>query len=346
MANEKNFAVSVATAIGRDPKTKAGIFLGQTNASTAVTLGMTATDIRGGIGNVLQGKYMHDKSLSVNITKVTFGKSFLPLNTGSSLQNKQSLVVKNECATLDENGSATLSSIPTGNVSVFLAEDIVTTIQPSNKTITIPAYAGQKVNCLYDAMETIDLVTIETSTPPKVIDLTLIWEVRDNDMALVEYVQVNIPKFQVDGNYELSLSADGTSNETLTGSALSVPSPDCTAGDMYATVGYIPVLNTGVSVNALLIGNGDIEITKQTQDVTIPLSAIGLRGGMAGNIELTTQSTFALDTEPTPPTGVSINGNIVTITSTATAGVCYVTASYKVSDTVTLTGSAKITVKD
>ena len=66
-------------------------------------------------------------------------------------------------------------------------------------------------------------------------------------MELVEYLHYNIPRFQIDGNYELALSADGVSSETLTGTALNVSGQDCTSGDVYAYVKWVPVLEDALS---------------------------------------------------------------------------------------------------
>lgn len=55
---------------------------------------MTATDVRGGINNVMQARYMHDKTITCTITKPTFSKVFLPLNAGADIQNKISKYYK------------------------------------------------------------------------------------------------------------------------------------------------------------------------------------------------------------------------------------------------------------
>ena len=58
----KKFAVSVANVVARDTSTGNGLFWGTTSTSTAINMAMTATDVRGGINNVMQARYMHDKT--------------------------------------------------------------------------------------------------------------------------------------------------------------------------------------------------------------------------------------------------------------------------------------------
>lgn len=282
----KKFAVSVANVVARDTSTGNGLFWGTTSTSTAVNMAMTATDVRGGINNVMQARYMHDKTITCTITKPTFSKVFLPLNAGSDIQNKNIKVLQTECIALDASGKGELSKTPVGRVSVFYDEDTVTVVDASQKEITVVGGKGKMVTAIYDAMETVDVLSIETKEPPKVVDLTLIIEIRNEAMELVEYLHYNIPRFQIDGNYELALSADGVSSETLTGTALNVSGQDCTSGDVYAYVKWVPVLEDALSeIGGVVITNGDITATHGVQK-TVQLNVIGLRGGVKGDIEI------------------------------------------------------------
>lgn len=336
----KYFLVSVANAIGRDPETGAGLFYGTTNASTAVTLSMSEEEIRGGINNVIQGIYYHDKTLECTIEKVTFSRAFLPLNVGSNILNGQNVkVLQTECLTLDGNGNGAVSKMPIGEVNVFLDEDTVMTVsagaaQEGRYPISVPSMAGQMVNAIYEAYENVDVLTIETTTPPKVIDLTLFIQLRDENMNLAYTLQFNIPKFQVSGNYELSLSADGTSNESLSGKALNVKAEDCSTGDMYATIKWVPVAAISRGVTGIIITNGDINAAANTA-ATFQLNVIGLYGSIDNRELITSNCTFAISPEIS---GVTVDGGTVVIANTVAAGSGVITATYgEFSDSITLT---------
>ena len=328
----KYFLVSVANALGRDPETGNGLFYGTTNASTAVSLSMTEEEIRGGINNVVQGIYMHDKTLECTIEKVTFSKAFLPLNIGSDILNQNVKVLQTECLTLDGAGNGTIDKTPIGGVNVFLDEETVAQSAASiggdgKYVISVPTMANQMVTAIYEAYETVDTITIETTTPPKVIDLTLFIQIRDENMNLAYVLQYNIPKFQVSGNYELSLSADGVSNESLSGKALNVKAENCNAGDMYATLKWVPVAGSAAqAITGIIITNGDIKHTAGAA-AEYQLSVIGLHGSLDNRELLTSDVTF---TKSGTISGVTLGETtgLISVTDAATTGSMTITATY------------------
>lgn len=342
----KYFLVSVANVLGRDPATGNGLFYGTTNASTAVNLSMSEEEIRGGINNVIQGVYYHDKTLECTIEKATFSKAFLPLNVGSNILSSNVNVLQTECLSLDGAGNGYVSKLPVGLVNVFSDEDTVMNVSASSTQatdgylISVPSMAGMQITAIYDAKETVDVLTIETTTPPKVVDLTLFIQLRDENMNLAYTLQYNIPKFQVSGNYELSLSADGVSNESLSGKALNVKSEDCATGDMYATIKWVPVAEATGGITGIIITNGDIAATiPEENTVSFQLTAIGLYNSINNYDVITDQCTWTMS--PASPTGVTISDGELTIASTASAGTVTVTATYgDFSDSIVLTVSA------
>ena len=338
----KYFLVSVANAVGRDPETGAGLFYGTTNASTAVNLSMTEEEIRGGINNVVQGVYMHDKTLECTIEKPTFARSFLAMNVGSDIQSAQNVkVLQTECITLDGAGNGGVSKLPTGAVNVFLDEDTVVTVNAAGSAssdgtyaISVPSMAGQMVTAIYDAYETVDVLTVETTTPPKVVDLTLLIQVRDENMNLAYVLQYNIPKFQVSGNYELSLSADGVSSESLSGKALNVRAENCNTGDMYATIKWVPASSAAQAITGIIITKGDIYATAGVAGVYV-LNTIGIRGSFDNRIVLDNADvTYA---GSSLPTGATLSDGTLTLTDSVVEGTGTITATYNgLSDTIRL----------
>lgn len=243
MANK--FLVSVADAILRDPTTGSAIAYGKANISSAFNLTTAETQVRGGIGNPLLYTYIHDRSLEVNIEQATFDKTILGLNVGELFDSGSSTITatKTECHVLTAGSSASLVSIPVGAVSVFLPDGTikyVTAGGSGSNVITVPSGANLKVDAIFKYSVAAEQITVDTLTPPSVVDLTLISEVRDTEGEIEEYLQINVPRFQVGGNYSLALSADGVSSQALSGKALSVAGTDCTSGDYYAKVIWVP----------------------------------------------------------------------------------------------------------
>lgn len=243
MAN--TFLVSVADAILRDPTTGSAIAYGKANISSAFNLTTAETQVRGGISNALLYTYIHDRSLEVNIEEATFEQTILRLNAGVLFDSGSSMVTvtKTECQVLTAGSSASLVGIPIGAVSVFMPDGTIkyaTATGSGSNVITVAGGANLKVDAVYKASVAADQITIDTLTPPSVVDLTLIAEVRDTEGDIQEYLQINVPSFQIMGNYSLSLTADGVSSQALSGKALSVASTDCVSGAYYAKVTWVP----------------------------------------------------------------------------------------------------------
>lgn len=314
MAN--TFLVSVANAIGRDPNTKEAIFIGKANLSSAFKLSMASTDVRGGINNPLLYKYMHDRDLEVTIDQAIFGKSFLALNVGNNILNSTVNVAKTESITLS-SGAGVATETPIGNISVIKADGTISTVTPSGKNFTVVGGADTCVTIHYTYADAVDRLTIETTKPPSVIDLILEAEVRDNKGNLVEIFQINVPSFQVSGNYELSMSADGVSQESLVGNALATTGSTCANGDIYATVSWIPVTATityaGIATTPAVFEPA-VASLPATQQVTV----YGLRGGSFMPNVITSECTFTKLAGGDSDITVSAGG-LITVAGTATA---------------------------
>jgi hypothetical protein len=293
MANNK-FLVSVADAILRDPNTLAAIAFGNANIDSALTITTQATEVRGGIGNPLLYVYLHDRKVDVKITQATFDKNILALNAGTSVLNGTVSVVATDCLVLSASGSATLTNAPTGNVTAFLENGTVSTVVPVGSVITVGS-VSQKITAVYAYNTTADRITVETTTPPSVVDLTLKAEVRDSTGVIVDYLQISIPRFQVNGNYTLAFAANGVSNQALEGSALAVASTDCTTGEYYAKVTWIPASTANISVSDIAATPSSLSFSAGgTLPSSKQITTWGIRGGLSSNVNVTTSASYAI----------------------------------------------------
>ena len=289
MTNE--FLVSVADAVIRDPITKAGIAYGKANITSAFNLSMSSQDVRAGINNPLIYSYYHTRELGVTLSQAIFAETFLALNVGGTVQTGAVNVLQTDCIVLSSSGSGVLSSTPIGNVEVFLPDGTVQTVTPSVKNITVTGANNKMVNAIYTTSKMANQITVETVKPPSIVDLTLIAEIRSSDQTTVKkYLQINIPRFQIAGNYTLDLAADGVSNETLEGRALATTSSDCTTGDYYAKISYIPVTESIVYSN-IAATPSTIYWPKATAQST-QITVLGIRGGIYDNANITSECTF------------------------------------------------------
>ena len=327
MTNE--FLVSVADVILRDPQTKAGIAYGKANISSAFNLSMSSADVRAGINNPLIYSYYHTRELGITVNQAIFTETILALNAGATVSTGAVNVLQTECVSLSSSGSGVITLTPVGNVEVFLADGSIQTVTPTVKNITVTGANSQIITAVYVTSKNADQITIESVKPPSIVDLTLIAEIRASDQTTVKkYLQINIPRFQVSGNYTLSLAANGVSNQALEGKALVSSAADCTSGDYYAKVTYIPVTGT-TTYSSIAALPSTVAWTNSSVQST-QLSVLGIRGGVYANQNITTQCTYARS--GSFGAGITVGASTGLISTSAsgvtTTGVITIAATY------------------
>jgi hypothetical protein len=315
----QEFLVSVADAIIKDPSTGNALALGKANISSAFTLSMQSADVRAGINNSLLYSYYHTREMTIKVEAATFDSTILALNAGATVSTGAVNVNQTECVTLSSSGSGTISLTPVGNVSVFLTDGTVTTVTPSSKNITVSGGAGQSVSVVYVTSKSADQIIIGTTTPPTIVDLTLIAEIRDKvTNGVKKYLQINVPAFQVAGNYTLNLTANGVSTQALEGKALETTATDCTSGNYYAKVTYIPV--TASSAYSYIAATpASLSFSAAAVPATQSITVLGIRGGVYQNANITTSCSFVKTGSVLSLTCGSATG-VVTAGSAAVAG--------------------------
>jgi hypothetical protein len=290
MANE--FLVSVADVVLRDPTSGNAYAYGKANISSAFTLSMQSADVRAGINNPLLFSYYHTREMTIKVEDATFNETILALNAGATVAVGAVNVLQTECLTLSASGSGVISLTPVGNVNVFLPNGTIENVTPSTKDITVSGGANARVDVVYVTSKSADQITIASTTPPSIVDLTLIAEIRAADQTTVKkYLQINIPQFQVAGNYTLNLSANGVSTQALEGKALVSFATDCTSGDYYAKVTYIPV-STSSAYSYIAATPSAISFSQAARPQSQSITVLGIRGGVYQNTNITTSCSF------------------------------------------------------
>ena len=343
MANNQ-FLVSVADAVLRDPNTGAGIAYGVANLSSAFTLSMQKTEVRGGINNPLLYTYFHDRAVEIKIEQAIFTETVLALNAGTSVYSGAVSALKTECIVL-ASGSGNLSATPTGNVEVFLPNGTIQSVTATGGSITVSGGANQKVDVVYPYTVNADQVTVEAITPPTVVDLTLIAQVRDNTGVIVYYLQINVPRFQISGNYTMSLAANGVSNQAMDGTALVSYSSDCTTGNYYAKAVWVPAGSTSIPVTAIAATPSTISVPSASLPTTRQITLLGIRGGIYANLNVTSSASYVRAGSGSAAITVGAGTGVVTFTASGSAGyAATVTATYYDATTGSLTDTVACSV--
>lgn len=338
--NMENFVVSVARAILFEPSTNEVLAYATALSESAFTLAMQSQEIRGGIGNTLKFNYKNTRTLNISLTNVAFSKSFLPLNLGKMNANTPIAIANEQCMILSETGSGTLEKVPLGPVSYVYQNGIIETVQNVTHSTVVDlgvAHANEKVTAIYDYQDTIDNLTIDSSTPPNIVRLVMNVQIRSNETnGIVEWLQLDIPSFQIDGNYELSMTADGVSSETLTGMALSVNGQQCADGDVYGYIKYVPVAEASYAVSSIAAVPSPLSVKIGEQGI---INVYGMRGNMYAPIMITDSCSYEMQTGSDADITVDENGIVsissaATVSDTGTVIVSYSTGDVSYTDTV------------
>ena len=316
--------VSVGDALILNKTTGAAIYSGKTNLTSAFNINMSNTDARAGIANQLLYSYYHTREVELKIEIQTMDETILAMNVGSDVNSGTYEVMWTECVQLT-SGSGTLTYTPTGNVDVLLSNGNLQNITPSSTSIYVAAGGDTSVTAFYKTNKSITQVTVGATTPPDIVEIYLTAEIREKGTSTVyKYLQIHIPSFQVKGIFGLDMTANGISKQTLDGRSLVTDSVDCTSGDYYAKVNFIPVSATTSYSSIGILGTFSFaESTSGSEQASV----WGIQGGKIGNTNITSDSIFSL----------VANGNSGSSNFGVTAGgLVYVSSSGSPTDTALL----------
>lgn len=242
MSEQKQFLVSVADALGLNANTEAFIFKAKTLLDSSIEVALSNQDVRAGFGNQLQFVYYHSRELSATLNNAQFGLEYIALNAGATIfTGLRDVYVFDEVVTLGAGGVGTVAQTPVGTkVFVKKQDGTTSTLTFTGSNFTVPgASENDVVFATYMYNGTVEEVTIDAGTSPSIIKLIMKTKLFDQS-GLIGNVEIEIPRFQISGNFTLNFTADGVSSSSLQGRALSyVPANSTNPDGIYAIVRVI-----------------------------------------------------------------------------------------------------------
>ena len=236
-----------------------------------------------------------------------------------------------ECVTLTE-GIGVLSTTPIGNVAVELSNGTIVTVEPTGTTIDMTKFGltddKDSVKATYKYSRNAKRITIDAESTPFVGRLVLDADKHNSKRGKVGSVQIEIPSYQLNGNFTIEFTPDGVTSTSLEGKALAVEGDTCADGSVYAYITEFDETENAIAVTEIAATPDTIKI--DTSNTTATISVIGLKGGLYSPIELdNTDCTFVSDT---PATATVDSDGVVTAVASGTATI---TISYNgVSDEI------------
>ena len=245
MAEKRQFIPSVADVYGYDPSTGELLFAGESNVSSMIEMAMSEQEVRGGKNHQLLFNYNFGRTLNFEIESASFNYAFFATNVGKAIVSQGADLLKKECITLAETtGTGTLSETPLDDSKVVafnVATGEIEEFEETGDAVTLIDWEGQDVEFLYfyNKDEGVDVLDIDASTVPSVVNLVMRAD-RFDSAGINGYVQIDIPRAQISGNFTLSFASDNVLSTQLSGKAL-VESAGCSGG-LYGQVKVVDVV--------------------------------------------------------------------------------------------------------
>lgn len=262
------------------------------NTLTESTLSISSTqeEVRAGQGAKLYGRFNHDAGLTVTLTDAMFDLNYIAWQVGSELQ-RGGIVMHTEEVTPSANGLVTLTS-PVQNMGESCgfnnalvwyrkagcdASDEYDSqiITEGQKTFTIARADTEDRYCVsyFTKEEAANTVLINASFVPAELILMLTTKLFAGDASNPETgkpvgeITVKIPRFSLDGTFDLSMAMSSAATMSLNGTALAVDDGSCDNEGIYAEI--VEVINGAHWYDGLLGFVPGAELERDTSgDVT------------------------------------------------------------------------------
>ena len=247
----------------------------KTLLDSSINISSSAEDVRGGIGNKLLGKYYHTSTMDITLTDVDFKLEYLAFQTGSVIEQVADIFV-NEQVTINSN-AGTLTGTPAeyedyGTIAwvTLPGSDDYETVTVNGKNFEYEAVDGTVVCVKYvKADNAARSITISSNFIPSEVKLVMTANLYRagtstalSDSSKVGTIQVIVPRFQFNGQQELSLTSSGYCQVPISGSALDNPTADCSEGGYYATIiETLDEVKWYENVTTLAIEESDVDLT-------------------------------------------------------------------------------------
>lgn len=293
-------------------------FTGKSSINTSISVSMEDQEVTGGKGAQTLYKYKYGRKLAFTIEMAEWKLAFIAANVGSTIvEGLKDVYMVAECVTLT-NGVGTLSKTPVGTVFVETEDGTTSEVTPTGSTITVGSASG-KVNATYKFNTTVKRVTIDAESSPLVGKLIMSADKHNSDVGKVAEIQIEVPSFQLNGTFDISMEATGVSTTSIGGDALAVAGDTCANGSVYAYITEIPSQSSSVAVASIAATPSVVTLAVAG---TRAISIVGIKGGMYSNVSIDpADCTITSDT----PATATVSGGVITGVA---AGTTYVNITY------------------
>lgn len=224
----------------------------RTLVDSSITIGVTAEDIRGGMGNALIGKYFHDTSFDLKMTDALFNIEYLAANVGAELEVGGDVFRDETLVVAGGKLTPTATAVPVRSGSLTYAyikkatstNDKRTKVEvAANNTVAVADTDGAEycVRYMYTNASA-SKIQISSTFIPSTLMVILTANLYSGDSnnpttgTKVGTLTIKVPRFLLSGAQELAMSATGAAQTSFEGSALASGGSGCEGNAIYAEI--------------------------------------------------------------------------------------------------------------
>lgn len=312
------------------------IGVAKTLTDSTFDFAITSEDIRGGSSNMLWGRYFHDSTLNLTLTDSMFKLEYIAASLGTSVQSGGLSIMEEQVAA--SSGIITASQTPVATMGSVIgwyklpADDVWTVATFNGKNISVTGASDNTAYCLKYFYENVNSRSIKLNANyiPDELHIVIINDLFNGDISVdpvntskVGRLVTDIPRFQLDGSQNLSLTSSGAATTSLSGSALAIT--DINSCDEEAYYGTMTEEIFGETwqdkVIALAVADADLDLSN-SEEVTLSVYAV-FGGGMASAKKDNSNFTFTVESG----TSATVSSDGVVTASASTDGVTVIEVS-------------------
>jgi hypothetical protein len=231
----------------------------RTLTESTLSFSNTQEEIRAGEGAQLMGRFSHDSGMTITLTDAMFDLNYIALQVGAAIEGSQTAFYSEEftiAATGETEKTLSKTAQPIGNacgldkVFCWIREkgcgaDVAwqgVEVAQGNK-IDVSAYAGKSICVEYfiNKPEARGL-SVKANFIPAELILILTTKLFAGDANAPETgkpvgsITVKVPRFSLDGTFDLSMAMSAAATMSLAGTALAVDDGSCDGAGIYAEI--------------------------------------------------------------------------------------------------------------